>query len=141
MINQCKTCDKLDNNQYGFYCSVLFPKPVINNGKCSAYMEENDMNKTIFAIKRCSHNVRTKDEIVTGVTVNHDGDRFDEEIETFTNVNDALKELAKYQSFVTSYNDKHYDVEEYYVEEYEVNENDDFVSGGDIIEFAPFAEN
>ena len=37
MIDKCETCDNRDYNQYGFYCSVLYPKPEIDGNNCSAY--------------------------------------------------------------------------------------------------------
>ena len=44
-MNKCETCDNRDYNQYGFYCSVLYPKPEINGNNCSAYRGGKNMKK------------------------------------------------------------------------------------------------
>ena len=56
-----------------------------------------------------------------------------------TDKDDALKELQKYISKINSFetsNGTCYSVEEYYVEENEYNEDDEWISGGDIWGFS-----
>lgn len=34
----CWNCDNLDSNQYGCYCMILHPEPIIENGICNCFI-------------------------------------------------------------------------------------------------------
>ena len=37
--DMCSNCEYCDSDSSGIVCSILAPKPVIDNGKCSLYKE------------------------------------------------------------------------------------------------------
>lgn len=77
-------------------------------------------------------------EIKPGCTLSADIQE-PEIVKIFTDKDDALKELQKYISKINSFetsNGTCYSVEEYYVEENEYNEDDEWISGGDIWGFS-----
>ena len=77
-------------------------------------------------------------EIKSGCSLNTDVQE-PEIVKVFTDKDDALKELQKYISKINSFetsNGACDSVEEYYVEENEYNEDDEWISGGDIWGFS-----
>lgn len=37
---QCRTCEYVDSNANGLYCSLILPPPEYENGECSKYTED-----------------------------------------------------------------------------------------------------
>lgn len=66
-------------------------------------------------------------------------DIYPEVVKAFDNKDEALKELEKYTTQVSDYNN-YYLVEEYYIEEQEQDEDGEFIDGGDILDYSKLEE-
>lgn len=81
---------------------------------------------------------KKRKEIKEGVVTTQDN-RYPETIASFDTLEEAKKELAKYDSSIRELSGgagKYYLVEEYYIEENEYDADNEWISGGDIWDFS-----
>lgn len=94
-----------------------------------------------YEIKKGYEEVSWKDrkKIMPGITVDTDGDKEPELIAEFDTLEEARKELKKYESSIWLLSGgagAYYGIEEYYIEENEYEEDGEWVDGGSIWEFS-----
>lgn len=87
-----------------------------------------------YELKKCSREIIGLENIYAGCTV--DSDNYDPEIlKSFLEKEDALETLKEYKTNIQKLSSS-YRVTEYYVEEAEYDEDNEWISGGDIWEFS-----
>ena len=107
--------------------------------------------KTVYKIYKADvqHNIKYKRDFEFYEGISYDvtegyADCDNELISSFSNKEEALKELDKYESYYQITDGYYYGyvvyIKEYYVEKQEVDEDEEFLEGGDICGFSKIKE-
>lgn len=92
--------------------------------------------KTLFEVIKNTREIKKAEQIKCGITLSADN-QYPETIKSFNTLEDAKIELKKYQSQIFK-GSGFYEITEYYVQENVYDEDDEWIDGGDVWEFAPF---